>query len=397
MPGPNSVISNNFQTAGGWDYALESVKFLSSLNPDCFFNVVFSHLEDFGLVPTLPVYTNVKISVLYFRKSDLGLKYPDQPSSQHGALLNAALKCFPIETKYYGIFDPDCYIALPWAVSKILTHMDLNDLGIVGCSYPSTLPKTYYWDFPTVYFQIMDSRVCPPSALDCLPDETQFTGKTLQPGGHRANPEITSPKLTITKYFKRLFFKLLLIVGTRDSRYSFLVSHFLLNYPHRNSGLLRDTGWANRALFKDSKIEVFPHAVKPLRLSFGFDESAYKQRNLDVALSGINATWHYLTNGIYESRDPGRQKFRFRALRKVIGDSMVAPSEHPATSIKMIDSTLFNLEVPMGWGKMQNAFEYAWREDILCFHLGHGGKNNETNDILRLEAILEGILKKWSL
>jgi hypothetical protein len=159
VPGPNhspGIIQTGIN--GGWLYALKNMEFLSSLNPEVHFTIILGHLVEFGDIPELPEFDNIEFEIFETTIENLNLKYPRNPSSQHGAILNYLFEKHHPKTKFFGVIDPDCYVVQFNGIRNLMSYLDESELSMIGASYPSTWDKAYYWDFPTAYFQLMNSE-----------------------------------------------------------------------------------------------------------------------------------------------------------------------------------------------------------------------------------------------
>lgn len=374
--------------AGGWDYALKSIELVAKLNPSTKFEVVFSQAKEFGEVPSLPEYSNVSFHVYLESKSNLGLKFPDQPSSQHGGLLNFALAQHSLRTDYYAILDPDCYLLQQNLFERLINHMKVEGLDIVGVSYPSSLPKAYFWDFPTAYFQLMNSFTCPPIKLNFLPDESTFALDERQPGGASVpSPRAIQATFKLPKNLKRLLIRILRVASRRHDSIAIFLTHLHLNRPYRNQDLFRDTGWFNRISLEKYKFEIIPHLVSAKNVRSHFDANQYLLNNDDVLKSGIDPTWHFLSNGIYENRSFGKQNFWYSLLIKSLRKGNFDPAIYPATSLVSGESLLKSMVEPVKWGNMERALEYHWQGQPFCLHLGHSGKSTKSEDMFKLDVL----------
>jgi hypothetical protein len=395
VPGPSNVPGiMRDGIAGGWDYAIKAVEFIHLLNPNSQFDIVFSHLDVFGDVPKLPNFENVNYFIYTAKSNDLDLLYPNQPSSQHGALLNFSLKRHNLSTKYYAVLDPDCYIILPNAFELLQEYMERSQLAIIGVSYPVNLPKTYYWDFPTAYFQLMNSELCPTHKLDFIPDEKSFVLNSKHPGA----ASLPLPKISkLISHMPRFLKKSILRIFSTFARGSTFVSlvflGFYLNYPYRNSALSRDTGWFNRVNLHNLKTEILPHLVKKVDLNFRFNVIEYEKCNPDLEFSNVNRYWHFLVHGIFENRLIGKQPIGVQLLKKIFKSLDISFQVHPASSIAMGIPTMISHQAPIKWGNMSNSFEYYWREKPFCIHLGHSGKSTKYEDLFKLDAIKNYLLE----
>jgi hypothetical protein len=395
VPGPSNVRGiMRDGIAGGWDYALKAVEFIQLLNPNTQFDIVFGHLVDFGDVPTLPKFENVNYFIYTAEKNDLNLLFPNQPSSQHGALLNFSLKHHNLNTKFYAVLDPDCYVILPNAFKLLQQNMVQNELAIIGVSYPVNLPKTYYWDFPTAYFQLMNSELCPTHKLNFIPDEKSFIINAQHPGDASLPiPKISKLVALMPNFLKKIILRILSRFFRSSRLVSLFISGFYLNFPHRNLELSRDTGWFNRDYMQNLKTEILPHLIKEVNLHFSFNVLEYEKYNSDLEFSNVNRFWHFLVHGVFENRAIGKQPISVLFLKKLFTGVNVSPQVHPASSITMGIPFLMLLQAPINWGNMLNSFEYRWREKPFCIHLGHSGKSTKYEDMFKLNAVRDFVLE----
>jgi hypothetical protein len=397
VPGPNhspgmvrSLIN------GGWKYALKNMEFLSDLNPDVKFTVVLGHLLEWGEVPPLPQFENVSYELFEIDKQELNLKYPQNPSSQHGSILNFLLSSHPLATKYFGIIDPDCYLLRLHGIKELIHHLDEKGLSSIGAGYPSTWVKPYYWDFPTAYFQLINSEKIRPFELDFLPDESTYVVLRKDPTKTVLPLSWLAKSILGLKHKQWVFgvYGILRRFVHANNSFSIFMRHFQLNYPYRDAQLFRDTGWRNRDMYKDHKIEVLPHAIPRRSFTYKFNVRSYLESNHDVMSSNVDAGWHFLTNGIYERRNIGDQIFYFRLFNRLLQSKHLSQEVHPASSMVMADEFILDSPGLKGnWGSMTEGFEYFWKSRPYCLHLGHGGKQDPDEDMVRLDRLKNYILE----
>lgn len=396
IPGPNNVaalMKNGI--AGGWDYALKNIELIAKLNPSTNFEVVFAHALEFGEVPKMPKFSNVNFHIYLVSKTKLGLVFQDQPSSQHGGLLNYALHNHLLQTDFYAILDPDCFLLQKNVFDQMINHMRSHNLDILGVGYPSTLPKAYYWDFPTAYFQMMYSSSCPPIKLNFLPDESTFVMDVRQPGGAGVpSPGAIKTIFKLPKFLKFLILRFMHLLTTRNNAVTVFLRHLPLNRPYQGKDLFHDTGWFNRESLKHLRVEIIPHLISENKVSFHFDSKQYLLKNHDVRESGIDPAWHFLANGIYENRAFGKQPLWLLLLIKRLGRRSFDHLIYPATSLVGGKSILKSIAVPIKWGNMERAFEYHWNGQPFCLHLGHAGKTTKSEDMFKLDLLQNHLISK---
>jgi hypothetical protein len=401
VPGPSSSPGLlREEISGGWAYALENLEFLLALNPECRLEVVFGHVKEFGEIPTIPNFPRINLYVYetsLIELSDLAIV---EPAQQHGAILNYILKTHNLQTPFYAILDPDCYVVKKNALHQLIDHMLQFNLDMIGVSYPTTLPKVYYWDFPTAYFQLMNRIKCEPTSLDFLPERTALaagTGIAIAKSAPFARTIGFAAKL-----FKRYNLPARKIMDrAHNSSFSFFqfLFYFYTNFIYRNTPLFRDTGWKNRRVHSELNLEIVPHRVRQVVIRAGLNEKEYLLENDDIRESGINPTWHALMHGIYEKRKFGRQNRLWSISHKLLGGGSLISETFPVKSITMSNSLLDSMKVSDGLGNFQYSYEYFWKYEPFCIHLGHGGKSGATKDISKLEEIksqIMGSTGNWS-
>lgn len=389
VPGPTkseAILAENIP--GGWQYSIENLRYLSDLNPETEFEIVFGHLNSFGPVPELPTIDRVTVHVYVLDELDLAIGTNPLPNLQHGAILNQILRGHRLTTESYAVLDPDCYILMPNAFNKLLSHMSEKKLQIIGVSYPTTLPKVYYWDFPTAYFQLMMADRIQPRDLDFLPDRASFVEDEVQPGGAGLpTPKILSRLLKLSRISNFPIQRILNSWRNQDKTFFVLAYSVLFNLPYRKLPLFRDTGWSNREMYKGVGFEVLPHRVDSVKLRNSINVVEYLKSNPDVAKSAVDPRWHAVMHGIPEGRKIGNQPLFWSRLAVLLRPKIPKPEVFPATSIYAGTSIFQSFSIGMDIGKMGSGYEYFWDSKPFCIHLGHGGKDDIDQDIQRLQKL----------
>ena len=385
VPGPNNTGERNKKIIlGGWDYAFKSIEYISELNPLTNFEIVFAHAQEFGEIPVLPKFSNIKFYIYSVSKFNLDLKFVDNPSSQHGSLLNFILNEHVLSTEFYAVLDPDCYLLQHNTFDQLINHMITYDKDIIGISYPHTASKAYYWDFPTAYFQLMDSSSCPVGKLNFLGDESTFkTNERVYGGSGFSIMQQTH------KFFKikRNILKILCFLFKNNILFSIFLNNLSRNIPYAGQDLARDTGWMNRKTLSDLKVEVIPNLVITGNVQSNFNSNSYLNCNEDVRVSEVDPTWHFLSNGIYENRFFAKQKFLYSLLIKLFSKYNFDPAIYPASNLVSGESIFNFLSLPANAVYPCSVSEYQWKGEPFCIHLGHSGKANSFRDMVNLDFI----------
>ena len=393
VPGPLYWEKQRFQ--GGLDYLLKSLEIISELNPEDQFMVALAHAEEFGDVPVIPTFNNMQILTYEIQLSKLKVIHKKHQSSQHGALLNFVLQTHRLDTKYFVILDPDCYVLQPSIFSKLAARMRLRDLAIIGVPYPSNVQKLYYWDFPAAYFQMLDSNKINPIEMNFLPDESKYIYDKKQSSGLGfKNPRIVLLGHSILHRFPVSLGNLMAKIKKSKSHFAILVSSFSKNFPYRNMELYRDTGWFNREKFLEFNFEILPHRINKVNSIGKFDSHEYLKFNSDLELVGVDPGWHAMTHGIFEGRPLGKQSLMYLTLGQLLKPQKQRFMFFPILSIKMKESIFDELDTSFNWGKFRNGFEYILDDHIFCIHLGHQGKDVVEGDMNKLEYMKSLLLKR---
>ncbi len=389
VPGPIETMGFGEQVKGGWPYLLKNFDFLISLNPETDIKFVIGHLSEFGEIPDLPTVKGITFFVYKTSKNDLQIEYKDHPSSQHGGLLNYMLKAHKLDTETYLIIDPDCYVLDMNILSKLSDHIMHNKIDFIGASYPATISRRYYWDFPTAYFMMIRRDGVDPSLLDFLPDETSFIASSH---GNNNVVNLDKPRSQPPRII-RYFFNLLLSFYTYWGKdlYVHLLNSLKLNLRENDLDLFRDTGWKNRKNFINYSKEIFSFGIhKDLNVA-DFDHVIYE--SLNPSLRGFSV-WHTFTYGIYQHRNFSGQKLIIRVLNLWLRNRSKLEDIHPDSSLIHAKSVLDGLGSEENWDNMKNAQTFYWKGRPVCLHLSHRGKTEPYSDLKKLSRLLLGVRKK---
>lgn len=378
---------------GGWNYPLKNFEIISSINSDTKFTIILPVLDTWITNTSLPIYANIDFVLKIFSIEDLEIDFPNQPSSQHGALLNLGLK--EVDTKYYGVLDPDNYILLENAFDLMINKMINEDLATLGVSYPEKLPKTYYWDFPTAYFQIFNNDWIKPSELNFMPDESSYIIDPSHPGGAGvASTRFLMPRTKFGKNLKKRLVRLYMKLSPR-STFINLINIITFRIGSIGKPLFRDTGWINRSNFSNLRNYVIPFAVNwPSVPQFAMSQKSYREVNADAIGSNINLTAHFFLHGIFENRDLGKRNIIYSWLRKFIFKDLGHYQLFPISNLVELPKYVFALLESSNMGNFRNAFIYSYNNEVFSIHLGHSGKSDPVLDQLRLDYFLRGLKSK---
>ncbi len=299
VPGPSKIKIDDFNDwIGGIDFINFQIELFKELNPDVFFRWHLGFIEDHVELNQLSLDSD-DIKNYVFKKSELKVKYIDNPSSQHGALLNLLLKQIKENhSKFIIIIDPDFFIVKRNWLFDLLYYMKSNSVAILGASYPETDCRLYF-DFPTAYFSIIDASLIPINELDYIPDENCMKVSESTPWNSESFPNLNG--------YSRLVSKI-----DQVNKYSFILQS-IFRWRNKQS-FFRDTGWRIRKNFKNKvKHEEFlflDHLNYELdvnretALVNEVDPDFYLGKYLDVKNSGVDPILHFQNYGKKEWRQP---------------------------------------------------------------------------------------------
>jgi hypothetical protein len=321
--------------------------------------------------------------IFSYRKDHLNVKYIEQPSSQHGGILNNLLRDLTKDHyQHVLIIDPDYFVFKDDWIIDLISYMSSQNLSMLGAAYPEIDPR-FYFDFPTAYFTLIDTSKIELKKLDYRPDEKQFVVREDEPWGYGFSMSIGN--------YKAMKAELLM-------RYSFtfsLVSFFLWR---NKKNFFRDTGWNVRKKYKRKcKHEEFLYVShsdlkNPNVFKLGnkktkkndFDAKWYLDTYEDVKKSNLDPREHYMKYGRFEGRLPNANYNYVKQLRPHLEFNLLSYAEKLISneysiiyrrSYSMLDFlreyeskfTLFE-EIPPA------AAYYFFKEGFFSVHLGHYSK-----------------------
>lgn len=370
--GPNLASMGGYDVPGGASYLRVSLKLLSELNPDIFFNVRLSHWCGHGKLDDFPHFGNMHVTSHIYNEKDIPGFGLIGSVEQHGTLLNKVLSENKSDDHYTIILDPDFFVFRAGTVSEIISRMESRELDAIGVSYPARYPIEYSWKFPQVYFMLSDNRKLDLSSINFKSGlESDEHAQEVQ----QLNSFITRilQKLTSIHFLQRRFHKTLMLLNQLLS----VKSNRVLINP-------RDTGWRLGEYLEEKSYEILPNVFKapegkiPL-----FKPSVFEAENTDQNLSSISPQTNFLLRGILNGSKYEKQNFLFRYLFHPILKAKidVEPTKWPNDSVIdsswiFEDSIYKRLRV-----KLDGADFYAFNQIPFGVHLGHKGKANLKNGI----------------
>jgi hypothetical protein len=377
---------------GGWQYGYEAIRLIAKKNPRIYFDFHVAHLNEWGQLPSLDFEGNFKITVHCIEKIDLQVQFKNQASSQHGGLLNILMSNTKVESEFLGILDPDMYIFKENIVEHCIDLLRSSKYEHLGVSYPESYSKSYYWDFPTVYFQIFNAKPNLLSKLNFRPDEEKYVQNEKIPSsiGFRARSFMENNSgLARFKFFifHRLLFACLRIIPTPS-----FIKIFANRVRFQDRKLFGDTGWFNRFNLIESDYLIFPSVVNwPSLPAFLCSKKSYLENNPDLAEAKVSIEGHLLFHGIFENRKLGGLNFFANLLRYLFVYDQVDSKNFPVNNIVSRENLIggdLNLLKTFNDGK---GYWYCIDNEVFCYHFGHAGKNGysiDTNLIKELSANL---------
>ena len=392
VPGPSKRKNdNNSDWVGGTDYVKFQIELFNELNTGTDFRWNFgyleSHVESSHMIKNRPNIRNFR-----FTESELQVKFIDNPSSQHGALLNQLLKKVAHDhSRFIIIIDPDFFIVSKNWAQDLMDFMKDNSVAILGASYPETDCRLYF-DFPTAYFSIIDSELLPLDELNYLPDENSIKKSDNTPWKSDLLPNLTGYRRWASK---NIYINYLLFIVQSIFRW------------RSKSTFFRDTGWEMRNKFKNKvKHEEFLFVDNLIfefqdpnesNLVTGVDINFYRDKYFDIKSNDIDPVFHFHNHGKWEWRQPRafmqknekqyiyylRPHLKYRILRSIekIFSSEYAINHKRSYTFKNLLNDHHSKKVE-GLFKLPNAKAfYFFRNGFISFHLGHDFKFRNIDEI----------------
>ena len=402
IPGPSKIkLDESSDWIGGIAFVEFQIELFSDLNPGVGFRWHLGFLED--QVESNQLLTdrdNIKNYI--FKKSELKLKYVDNPSSQHGALLNLLLERIEKHhSRFIIIIDPDFFILKRNWIHNLLDYMENKSVAILGASYPETDCRLYY-DFPTAYFSVIDLSLISINKLDYLPDENCMKMSDRTPWKSDSLPNLNGYSRVVSK-------------NNKLNEFLFLLQS-IFRWRNKQT-FFRDTGWKVRKVFKNRvKHEEFLFldnlayefkAEDERSLVNEVDPEFYLEKYADIKNSSMEPVYHFQNHGKKEWRQPKaflkknekqyifylRPHLKYKFLRNI---ERFYSSEY---SIKFIRKYTFkdlvndhSVQEIEELTKLPNAKAfYFFNNQFVSFHLGHDYSPRDIKQIRKM--IVEYIAK----
>jgi hypothetical protein len=390
IPGPNLSIKYLFgkSVPGGWLYGLENLKALSAINGKPIAKIIIGHLEDWGPLPEIPRGLDFEVQVENITALRLKDVNAVPPSMQHGMLLNYLVSDSKLDTPFFGVIDPDCYLISEGSLADLLADMQRNKISVFGVPYPPN--RFNYLDYPTPIFSVFDSRLIDASQLDFRPP-----GQVEHLVEKPPSPSTNGRSLAIRKaFFDFIRIPLLLMTLLSRRMTPFFFAYEQIRFSISSIPLSvteHDTGWKVREFLLDRKLNfeilnpVFPNS----KISIGLNEEEYLNANPDVQASGFNPSWHFLVFGLFQNRKIGKQNRFWTKIRQMIRvQNLERLMSLDATFTDAADP-IVTLQDFRFWKNSIFCDQYNWNGVPFAVHLSSYGKNSDGGDAARIRRLLE--------
>ncbi len=396
VPGPaGKKINEKSNWIGGIDFVNYQIKLFSTLNPELNIRWNLGILED-HLDNSELIMNDASVRNFIFNKSDLNVKYKDNPSSQHGCLLNLLIKQIKVDhSRFLVIIDPDFFVISKNWISNLVNYMEQKSVAIIGASYPETNCRMYF-DFPTALCSIIDTQHLSLDLLDYLPDENQIVASSRNDWG-------TEFAINLIPYRSSA-------LSTNKILYTFQELFQSIFHWRSKKSLVRDVGWKIRKKFKfrvkheeflfieNVKNEIMNDSHP--ELVQGVDPTFYLNKYKDIADAGIDPVKHFHDHGKSEWRLPKAindksEKQHIFHLRPHLKSKMLRYVEYFYSSEYSVHHirtyTFERLEKDMDRNVLKilkelpecAAYYFFW-DNLMAFHLGHVYKIGDSESILKV-------------
>jgi hypothetical protein len=390
IPGPNWSIKYLFgkSVPGGWLYALENLRALSAINGKPIAKIVIGHLEEWGPSPEIPQGLEFEVQVENITARNLYEVNTAPPSMQHGMLLNYLVSISKLDTPFFGVIDPDCFLINNGGLEELLADMQRNEISAFGVPYPPN--RFNYLDYPTPIFSVFDNRIIDSSQLDFRPP--------WQVGPLEKGP----PKHRVTRAFftfrKALFdfvrFPLMVMTRLSPKMSPFFFAYEQIRFALSSIPLSvtqHDTGGKVRDFLLRKKVEfrianpVFPNSS----IRIGLNEAEYLAANPDVQASGFNPSWHFLVFGLFQNRQIGKQNRFWTKIRQIIRVQNLERMVSLDATFTDAADPIVRLQDFRFWKNFIFCDQYNWNGIPFAVHLSSYGKNSDGGDSARIHRLLD--------
>jgi hypothetical protein len=377
--GPNLANMGGYEVPGGASYLRVSLRLLSKLNPDVFFNVKLAHWHEHGELGDFENFENMQVASHIYDDHDIPSFRFLGSVEQHGTLLNKVLDANRSIDTFSIILDPDFFVFRARIVSEMILHMEARNLVVAGVSYPARYPIEYSWKYPQVYFMICDNRKIDLTSINFrsgleADEQPQMIGEVVS-----FNTMILK-RVTSIDFLQKKYKKTLMLFNQLWNAYS-------------NRALVepKDTGWRLAEYLEGKNFEVLPNIFEapgghiPLFNSFVFMDENFIRDS-----SSLSPQSNYLLRGILNGSKFENQSVFFRYLFFPVlrASRKVVSAKWPNTSVietsKLHTKLIYNrLSV-----ELESADFYAFNQIPFGVHLGHKGKANLKYGLEDLESRL---------
>ncbi len=344
IPGPlENKIRNHKNGLRGMDLIKLNNRLIKLLNPN--YKVVW-HLgflekhysDDFKTLSS----NEFEFHSYIYTEKEIQVRYPEQPSSQHGKLLNLVYSKLINTESDLVIIDPDFFIIKYNWIDLVKTYLVTNQKSFFGA--PHNLDRIgYYQGFPTVYFLYIDNKFLKSSLFDFMPNENQY----------RFNKE-----LNVFEFYN---------VVERFNLQRKITLLRLANFYYKFISF-GDTGYKIHKQYKRSKLHGTLTVMSQIDLLLSlfpkqkrFNSELYLYLNADVKEAGVDPKTHYKKFGKKEGRSSGSGLNK----RKNFGI-------HTAQIMENRDKFL-------SISKLFTSFYFL--DDFFSVHLGHNKKDMRLSEL----------------
>lgn len=377
--GPTEVELGGLKVPGGQEYLVESLRLLSQKNPEILFEVHLAHWIGHGPLNQFPAIHNISLNVHLFTPKNIKDFHRYSQVEEHGVLLNALILNSFSTNRYSIIMDPDFFIIQNGLIAELINYMDNKGLSAMGVSYPARYPIEYSWNYPQVYFCMLNNH-----SVNLL--KINFKSGTVS---NELEMLLNERTTCIVKLLRKINQNRQLSIFFPQVRMILKQFEGILSLRALINPL--DTGWRLSRYLDVQHYEVFPNIVNcntlPIksifhRLPFKFIKS--------YTLEDRILNWHFLSRGFANGTLGSKWNpifFICKVWFNKIGYTF-PENKWPLSSIfdksQLIDCNTYELYSK----KLFGADFYAFESRILGVHLGHEAKSRIN---MKLSKLLENL------
>ncbi len=311
------------------------------------------------------------------------------PSFQHGSVIDLLVDKYIDKNVVSIILDPDFFIINKEYLTRLIAKMDSENLDLIGVNYPIQSFRNGL-DFPTCYFIVFRPNFFVDYVVSFKPDTKQFVYHNDL--GYKAFKNTSRLRKLILNRFSKFIFKYLKGSRLRNRLlilYS-LVDGLWFSYLETK---IKDVGYRVRDLIRKENLKIYliksvVHKDYFIESNFFFQKSWYLDSNEDLIYSKVtDPLRHFIEFGFFETR-PGKMSpdffppIKIKILDKIIKKVFNVMDYTDISDSKVLE--FFDFMNPRILPNLPCAWYSDEGKDLKAFHIGSSRHGISKDVILEL-------------